>query len=1000
MFSSSAIRWIVAALLFQLLAAVGLGQQSGSISGTVSDADFEAPLAGARVEIVETRQAVETGPGGTYRFPEVAPGAYTLVFAKSGYSRQVAAQVAVLAGEVTTVDRALEGDFVEMSDFVVEPVVLLGGASELGLLNQRLDAPSLTDSIGAELIRGSGSSSADQALRLIPGATVSDDATPVVRGLPDRYVPSLVNGVRLPSSNEDKRAVELDQFPAAVIESIEISKTATPDNQGDGSGGVVDIVLKSVPDEPLFSLNFQRSYNTQVTNDDGFLSYDDGGVGDFGRESGERGPQSVGENWDGAVGVSPIDAPTDFKLSTAVGGSHELDGGTRIGGFFNLFYEKDSSFFRGGQNDSWWLRDPSEGLIPQIRGSGSVAAGDFQTALFDVSEATRFVQWGGLASAGIEFENNQFGLTYLYSHLAEDTATLAIDQRGKQFYFPNYDPNDPAHPGNLGGSFTGVTTAPWLRTQTLEYTERTTGSLQLNGSHEFEIDSIELGESFKFENPELDWVLSSSFADLDQPDKRLFGEIFRPRSFDPSTGEVREPFFESFRPADNVNLGNLQRIYKTIEEESTQGALDLKLPFEQWTGTDGYLKFGAFEDRVDRAFVQDNYSNGLDPNTTFFGSFESSWASNWQNENHLIEDQLTDVDYDGQIDISAWYSMFDMPISESFKVVGGVRVESTDVDVDLTPEAEALWVPPGGTSLAQLEEGQGDARFSSNDALPSLSAIWEAAPGLTLRGAYSKTIARQTFKELVPIVQQEFLGGPIFIGNPGLELARLDNYDLRLDYKPTDDTFLSASYFFKDIEKPIENIQQVVNFGFTTPVNYPDGELSGFEFEARQGLGLLSERLEGLRIGANATIIDSEVSFPDSEIALFAATGVGFDERTRDATNAPEYLYNLYATYEIDSTQTQFGLFYTVQGDTLVAGDSTSQNNYIPAVYQKEFGTLNASIGQRLSEHWSLRIQAKNITNPTIEEVYRSPIIDGDTTRNAFTRGVEYSISIGASFAF
>ena len=941
-----------------------------------------------------------SGAGGSYRFPEVAPGSYTLVFSKSGFSRVVATEVAVLAGEVTNVDRALEGDFVQMSDFVVEPVVLLGGASEFSLLTTRLDAPSLIDSVGIGKLRDSGVGDASEGLRLVPGATVSNDSTPVVRGLPDRYVPSLVNGVRLPSSNEDKRAVELDQFPTAVIESIQVSKTATPDNQGDGSGGVVDIILKSVPEDPLFSLSIQRSYNTQVTNEDGFLSYDGGGVGRFGDEAGARAPQPVGENWDGAVGVSPIDAPTDFKISSALGGSHEFDSGMRIGGFFSLFYEKDSALYRGGQNDSWWLRDPSEGLIPQIRGSGSVAAGDFQTALFDVTEGSRTVQWGGLASAGIELENHALGLTYLYSHLAEDTATLATDQRGKQFYFPNYDPNDPAHPGNLGGSFNGVTTAPWLRTQTLEYTERTTGSLQLDGRHEFEIDPIELGDLLTFENPELDWVLSSSFADLDQPDKRLFGEIFRPRSFDPAAGVVRESFFESFRPADNVNLGNLQRIYKTIEEDSAQGALDLKLPFEQWNGVSGYLKFGAFEDRVDRTFVQDNYSNGLDPNTTFFGSFGSSWASNWQNETHLIEDQLTDVDYEGQIDISAWYSMFDLPLTEDFKVVGGVRVEATDVDVDLTPEAEALWVPPGGTSLAQLEEGQGDAQFTSNDTLPSLSAIWEAMPGFTVRAAYSKTIARQTFKELVPIVQQEFLGGPIFIGNPGLELARLDNYDLRLDYRPTNDTFLSASYFFKDIEKPIENIQQVVNFGFTTPVNYPGGELSGFEFEARQGLGQFSDRLEGIRVGANATFIDSEVTFPDSEVALFAGTGVGFEERTRDATGAPEFLANLYATYEIESTQTQIGIFYTVQGDTLVAGDSTSQNNYIPAVYQKQFGTLNASIGQRLSEHWSLRVQAKNITNPTIEEVYRSPILDGDTTRSSFTRGVEYSISIGASFAF
>jgi hypothetical protein len=37
-------------------------------------------------------------------------------------------------------------------------------------------------------------------------------------------------------------------------------------------------------------------------------------------------------------------------------------------------------------------------------------------------------------------------------------------------------------------------------------------------------------------------------------------------------------------------------------------------------------------------------------------------------------------------------------------------------------------------------------------------------------------------------------------------------------------------------------------------------------------------------------------------------------------TNAPEHLYNVFLTYDVRATGTQLGLFYTVQGDTLVAG--------------------------------------------------------------------------------
>ncbi|MEC8494683.1 MAG: TonB-dependent receptor, partial [Planctomycetota bacterium] len=218
--------------------------------------------------------------------------------------------------------------------------------------------------------------------------------------------------------------------------------------------------------------------------------------------------------------------------------------------------------------------------------------------------------------------------------------------------------------------------------------------------------------------------------------------------------------------------------------------------------------------------------------------------------------------------------------------------------------------------------------------------------------------------------------------------------------KPSDDTFLSASYFFKDVEDPIENIQRVVSFGFTTPVNYPEGQLSGFELEARQELGAFAELLEGFAVGANATFIDSEVTFPQAQLDEFAAANLPYFGDTRDATNAPESLYNLYATYDIADTQTQFALFYTVQGDTLVAGDSTSQFNYIPAIYQKSFGTLNASISQRLMKNVTLRLAASNLTNPSIDQVYRSPLLDGDTTFTSFTRGVEYSLGISANFSF
>jgi len=110
-------------------------------------------------------------------------------------------------------------------------------------------------------------------LTLVSGASIQDGKFAVIRGLPDRYVSSQMNGVRLPSADEDKRAVELDQFPSAVIESLQVSKTFTPDQQGDASGGAVNVRLKGIPDENSLTFKHQYSYNTQVTGRHDFLTY-------------------------------------------------------------------------------------------------------------------------------------------------------------------------------------------------------------------------------------------------------------------------------------------------------------------------------------------------------------------------------------------------------------------------------------------------------------------------------------------------------------------------------------------------------------------------------------------------------------------------------------------------------------------------------------------------------------------------------------------------------
>ena len=985
---------LVLGLAFALSAGA---QENGSIRGVVFDRDFEQPIPGASVTLVETGQKVDGSEQGNYLLTDIAPGTYTLVVAKEGYVRYFKPGFEVRAGQQRDLDVYLSGEFVELEEFIVQDSLQLAGGSEAALLELRFDSPALLDSVGADLISRAGASDAGDALRLVAGASVADGKSAVIRGLPDRFVSTQLNQVRLPSSDDQKRVVRLDQFPSAVIESVQVSKTFTPDQQGDASGGGVNIKTKGIPSDPLFfRLKSQVGFNSQVTGRDDFLSYKGGGLRLLGEDGGGRDQQleNLGANWTGAAGVSETEAPIDHKWSLSAGGNHDLDRDLKIGGMVNAFYERDSSYDDSGVDNSLWVESPGAPLTPQAS-QGSVQDGDFRTSLLDITRASQSVQLGLLASVGIEAENHKLGATYFFSRTAEDEATLAEDTRAKEFFFPGFDPNDPTSPGHSDPD-----AAPYLRLETLEYTERSTASLQIRGDHRFEFASFDLGNAFKFKAPELDWTLAFSSAELDQPDKRQFGAAWFPGR-EPFPGLVIAAQHRSFKPAANFNLGNLQRIYKTIEEESDQISVNLRLPFEQWSGLDGYLKFGLFRDKVDRSFDQDSFSNFGDASAAFDGDFDQFWSAVFPSENHPITESLLDVDYEGLQKISAQYLMLDLPLLPELKVVGGVRFESTKLGIVNDPEADATWFPAGSLAQTRLNPGDADVNFEQEDLLPYIGLEWRPIDDFIVRAAYNETVARQTFREITPILQQEFSGGDIFIGNPELQMASVTNYDLRLDWTPYSGGLLSASFFHKDLENPIEFVQRIASaFNFTTPVNYPEGQLTGFEFEVRQDLGHFHDMFEGLSIGANATLIDAEVTLPDDEVAAFNSPSVLVPTTRRDMTNTPESLLNLYLTYDLAKFGTQLGLFYTAQGDTLVAGAGVADGNFVPSIYQTGFGTLNFSFSQKLGEHFKLEFKAKNLTNPKLRRVYRAAVAGGDTTETSTRRGVDLSLSLGAEFRF
>ena len=89
------------------------------------------------------------------------------------------------------------------------------------------------------------------ALKRISGINVQYDQGEArfgqVRGTPAEFSSVTINGSRLPSAEGDIRNVQLDLIPSDMIQTIEVSKTLMPDQDGDAIGGSINLVTKNSP---------------------------------------------------------------------------------------------------------------------------------------------------------------------------------------------------------------------------------------------------------------------------------------------------------------------------------------------------------------------------------------------------------------------------------------------------------------------------------------------------------------------------------------------------------------------------------------------------------------------------------------------------------------------------------------------------------------------------------------------------------------------------------
>ena len=208
--------------------------QERPVTGTVTDAETGAPLAGVNVVAGDPPVGTSTGPDGRYALG-VPAGADSLVFSFIGYER-----LAVAIGGRTTVDVALGAESRLIDDVVVTALGIRRQERELGYAVQKIDAADLSEAEAGNIVNSlSGRVAGAQVTNT--GGAPGQSARIILRGLTslepdaDNQPLFVVDGIPVSNSTDvgaegfdsrgfSNRAVDLNPND---VESVSVLKGAS-----------------------------------------------------------------------------------------------------------------------------------------------------------------------------------------------------------------------------------------------------------------------------------------------------------------------------------------------------------------------------------------------------------------------------------------------------------------------------------------------------------------------------------------------------------------------------------------------------------------------------------------------------------------------------------------------------------------------------------------------------------------------------------------------------
>jgi TonB-dependent receptor len=879
--------------LFILLLIVGsqlvnAQTQTGSIVGTVQDVAGSI-LVSAKITIEPTGRQTATNDQGQFRIANLPAGDYTLNVSYVGFA-PATISVKLQSGQVATVNQTLKVG--SGADTVMVRAARLQGEAEA--INIERMSSDIVQILPETVITSLPNTNIADAVGRLPSVSLERDEGEgkyvQIRGTEPRLSNVTINGVNVPAPEVTVRNIKLDAVPSNIVERIEVYKTLSPDQDGDGIGGSVNLVTKSALDRPTYTLSGTSGYNP-IQN-----GYWRGGFdGTFGQRFGinKQFGFLLGGTWDRtnrgiddleptqAIGTDPATGNPVAYTSTADLRSYNYYR-TRYGFDSGIDYNitpNTNAYIKGLYAD---FHDYGDTIIytPTV---GSLKSGGGNVLTFDgPADCSAADQTAGNCSVG----------SYAYRHYIRrpDQQVFSVltgvkQDFSKDFFVYNFAVSR-GH--NIGGqdfpttNFAGNSSVPF----TLDLTNPLRPKFNAtDGSSLFDATQygVSATDSTRYHATQLNIQGDASYA-------HNFTIAAKPSTF--SLGvKIRNS-------ASTVNEDD--QLYTLADPN----VIPFTLPnvVGGYTNPSYYNKSFAINGQA--YGPTSNYNNILRTVAANPGAFALD------NVGSITQSQAAFSNANERV--SAGYVQ-DVIFIGKWRFQGGFRFEGTGTHFlanQLTANVDGAGNPLPPT-IAPIRQDT-----SYFNVLPSVQAQYQLQKDTNLRLSYGRGVSRPNIGDLVPSTTVDPNASPKSIskGNPTLQPTKANNYDVLIEHYFQPLGILQAGYFYKQLSDPIfPTTTQTTDaqypgiiFQLNQSINGPSAHIQGIETQWEQRLSFLPGLLRGIGVSANYSYVTSQITFPSGFNAPTVG-GVGRTDKPRLERDAPNN-YNFDLTYDKGRFSSRFAI--------------------------------------------------------------------------------------------